>query len=33
MGDTACQVPMASDYIQKVIDKGQTGKKRKTARC
>ncbi|MDO8367657.1 MAG: DNA alkylation repair protein [Saprospiraceae bacterium] len=33
MGGTACKVPLAIDYIQKVIDKGTLGKKRKTARC
>ena len=33
MGGTACKVPLAKDYIQKVIDKGRVGKKRKTARC
>ena len=33
MGGTACKVPLAKDYIQKVIDKGRIGKKRKTARC
>ena len=33
MNGTACKVPMARDYIQKVIDKNRVGKKRKTARC
>eukprot|EP01026_Neomeris_dumetosa_P007200 TRINITY_DN122338_c0_g1_i1.p1 TRINITY_DN122338_c0_g1~~TRINITY_DN122338_c0_g1_i1.p1 ORF type:complete len:172 (+),score=23.90 TRINITY_DN122338_c0_g1_i1:160-675(+) len=33
MGGTACKVPLASDYIQKVIDKGRVGKKKKMARC
>jgi hypothetical protein len=33
MGDTACKVPLATDYIQKVIEKGRLGKKRKMARC
>lgn len=33
MGGTACKVPLAKDYIQKVIDKDKVGKKRKTARC
>ncbi len=33
MGGTACKVPLATEYIQKVIDKGHLGKKRKTARC
>ena len=33
MGGTACKVPLASEYIQKVIDKNQLGKKKKMARC
>ena len=33
MNGTACKVPYAKDYIQKVIDKQRIGKKRKTARC
>jgi 3-methyladenine DNA glycosylase AlkD len=33
MGGTACKVPYAPDYIQKIIDRGNLGKKRKTARC
>lgn len=33
MGDTACEVPSASIHIQKMIDKGQHGKKRKTLKC
>lgn len=33
MNGTACKVPLATDYIQKVIDKDRIGKKRKTARC
>jgi hypothetical protein len=33
VGGTACKVPLANDYINKAIDKGQIGKKRKTARC
>ena len=33
MDGTACKVPYAKDYIQKVIDKQRVGKKRKTARC
>ncbi len=32
-GETACKVPFAPDYIQKVVDKGRLGKKRKQARC
>jgi len=33
MGGTACKVPLATTYLQKIIDKGRVGKKRKTARC
>ena len=33
VGGTACKVPLATQYITKVIDKGRVGKKRKTARC
>jgi hypothetical protein len=33
MGGTACKVPFAPDYIQKMKDKGNIGKKRKMARC
>ncbi|MCT4640633.1 MAG: DNA alkylation repair protein [Bacteroidales bacterium] len=33
MGGTACKVPLANDYIDKVSAKGRIGKKRKTARC
>lgn len=33
MNGTACKVPLAKDYIQKVVDKNRVGKKRKTARC
>ncbi len=33
MNGTACKVPFAKDYIQKVIDKNRVGKKKKTARC
>jgi len=33
MGNTACKVPSAPEYIQKVVDAGRVGKKRKTARC
>lgn len=33
MGGTACKVPLATEYIQKIIDRGSHGKKRKTARC
>jgi 3-methyladenine DNA glycosylase AlkD len=33
MGDTACKVPYAPEYIQKVQKRGAVGKKRKTAKC
>jgi len=33
VGGTACKVPLATDYIQKVVDRGSIGKKRKAARC
>ncbi len=33
MGKTACKVPVANDYIQKMKDRGSIGKKRKKARC
>ena len=33
MDGTVCKVPLAADYIKKVIAKGSAGKKRKTARC
>ena len=33
MGGTACKVPLANTYIDKVINKGRIGVKRKTARC
>ena len=33
MGGTACKVPLATDYLNKVTDKGRIGIKRKTARC
>lgn len=33
MGNTACQVPFAPDYIRKVAARGSIGKKRKTAKC
>lgn len=32
-GGAGCKVPLATAYLQKVIDKGKVGKKRKTARC
>jgi 3-methyladenine DNA glycosylase AlkD len=33
MGDTACKVPNAVEYIQKVQKRGTIGKKRKTVKC
>ena len=33
MGDTACKVPLATEYIEKVESKGRVGKKRKTVKC
>jgi 3-methyladenine DNA glycosylase AlkD len=33
MGDTACKVPLATEYIAKVEDAGKVGKKRKTNKC
>ncbi len=33
MGDTACKVPLASAYIEKIESMGKVGKKRKTIRC
>jgi 3-methyladenine DNA glycosylase AlkD len=33
MGDTACKVPVATAYIEKVEAAGRVGKKRKTIRC
>ena len=33
MGDTACKIPNAVNYIMKVKNKGLIGKKKKMARC
>lgn len=33
MGDTACKVPPATEYIEKVEKAGRVGKKRKTIKC
>ncbi len=33
MGDTACKVPLATEYIAKVESKGRIGKRKKVARC
>jgi 3-methyladenine DNA glycosylase AlkD len=33
MGDTACEVPLATAYIEKIEKMGRVGKKRKTMKC
>lgn len=33
LGNNACQVPLATDYIRKVEKRGTIGKKRKSAKC
>jgi 3-methyladenine DNA glycosylase AlkD len=33
MGDTACKVPRALEYIEKIEKSGRVGKKRKTIKC
>lgn len=33
MNGTACKVPYAKEYIQKIINKQRVGRKKKTARC
>jgi hypothetical protein len=33
MGNTACQVPAAKEYIQHIIARGSQGKKRKSVKC
>ena len=33
MGETACKVPLARDYIKKIESMGRVGKKRKTLKC
>lgn len=33
VGDTACKVPLAAEYIRKVEESGRTGKKKKTCVC
>ena len=33
VGDTACKIPLATEYINKVKSKGTIGKKRKTIKC
>ena len=33
MNGTACKVPLAAEYIKKVVDKGHLGKKKKKLKC
>ncbi len=33
VGETACKVPLAVEYIKKVETAGRVGKKRKTIKC
>ena len=33
VGDTACKVPLALEYIDKMIARGNSGKKRRTVKC
>jgi hypothetical protein len=33
MGETACKVPLATEYIEKIEAMGRVGQKRKTIRC
>lgn len=33
MGETACKVPLATSYIEKIESAGRVGKKRKSIRC
>jgi hypothetical protein len=33
LGNNACQIPFAPDYIRKVQKRGAVGKKRKSAKC
>ena len=33
LGNTACKVPEAKTYIEKVVKMGRLGKKKKKARC
>jgi hypothetical protein len=33
MGDTACKVPLATEYVEKIEKMGRIGKKRKTIKC
>ena len=33
VGDTDCKVPLALEYIDKMIARGNAGKKRRTVKC
>jgi hypothetical protein len=33
MGGTACKTPYSPEYIDKIIQRGALGKKKKTVRC
>jgi hypothetical protein len=33
MGETACKVPLATAYIEKIEGMGRVGQKKKTIRC
>ena len=33
LGNTACEVPLITDYIQRMKEKGNIGKKKKTLKC
>ena len=33
VGETSCKVPFIVEYVQKMVKRGNVGKKRKTARC
>lgn len=33
MGDTCCKVPLATDYVEKIMNMGRVGKKRKRCIC
>lgn len=33
LGDTACKVPLATEYIERIEKMGRVGRKRKTIRC
>lgn len=33
VGDTECKIPVATDYIQKLVDRGDIGRKRTAVKC